>query len=59
MTEGNIFSTDKKQLLLCLLPGHVKILTKDKLNCLISHKIRIGKGWTKKKPCHFALALLQ
>ena len=35
------------------------MLTKEKLNCLNSHEIRIGKDWTKKELFHFAVALLQ
>ena len=63
MTEGNIPVTDrKKQLLLYLLPGYSKNLLKEKLNCLNSYELRIGKSWKLNEVIlewlHFAMASL-
>ena len=59
ITEGNRSVKIKKTAIIVFIARICSKLTKDKLKSFNSHEIRIGKGWTKKELCHFALALLR
>ena len=56
MTEGNIFSTDKKTVIIVFI-ARTCYQRQTKLFKFSQDTER--KGWTKKKLCHFAVALLQ
>ena len=50
MTEGNIFGTVKKIVIIVFIARICYKITKEQLSSLNSHEIRIGKSWRWEKP---------
>ena len=63
MTEVILLSADRKNKYYCIYCQDMYLLPKEKLNCLNSHKVRIGKSWWWEKMaslwiCSVAMASL-